>query len=841
MNAYFIRSLKAHFGSARSLFLLSLFGVALGVASILSIQIINLNSLAAFEGSVRAVSGEADLSVLGRTSTLPEALYARVLSEPGVAAAWPLYRVDVALAGRDEFYLELIGVDLFAPMPIPWQVAPQATADPLLIPGWAAITPTLASKLGLEVGDALEVTSGSRAVTLQVGALVDFQKITPLASSRLVVMDISQAQGLLGGRGRIHQIDIQAAKDETARGLGERLLARLGPAVQIVTPEQRREEAAGLLAAFRMNLTALSLVSLFVGGFLVYTSTQAALLRRRAELGLLRCLGTTRGQLLRLILAEVALLGVLGVIAGCVLGYAIALYSVEQVSRTLSNLYLLEQIETLRLPPWLFLLAAVVGVGGALGGALLPALDMSRKDPRSLLAAYTLQERVGQAALPLFVLGWLVLAASWGGYFLFAPHWKPAGFASGLGLLVGLPLLTPFTVRELTRRIGSRSFGLVYGVKALGSRLQASAFAVAALAIAVSMLIGITLMIGSFRRTVEIWLDASARADVYITSKSWRRAREGATLAPELVQALATHPGVRLVDRLRQIFVYAGERKIMLGAADLGLPIRQGRLEMLAGDRDEALRRAYEEGAVLISEPLARKAGLGLSDELSIMSPAGEVSLPIAGIYYDYSSERGSAAIDLATMERLFGPGPIHSVALYLEPGRDPEEMVGELRDRFADVPLEIRSNRGLREQVFAVFDQTFAVTRLLEAMSLVIAAAGITLTLLVMARERISELALYRALGAQRRQILRVFMGKGLGIACFGLLLGLLGGVALAVVLIYGINRPYFGWTIAWHWPWRELVEEVLTILGAALAASLYPALRASRTPAMELSRENV
>jgi putative ABC transport system permease protein len=479
-------------------------------------------------------------------------------------------------------------------------------------------------------------------------------------------------------------------------------------------------------------------------------------------------------------------------------------------------------------------------VGGALAGALLPALDLSRRDPRSLLAAYTLRERVGQAAWPLFGLGWLVLAASWGGWRLLAGHWKPAGFAAGVGLLVGLPMLAPLTVRELTRRLAPRRFGLLYGVQALGARLQASSFAVAALAVAVSMLVGTTLMIGSFRRTVEVWLDASARADVYVTSKSWRRARESATLAPEIVQALASYPGVRLADRLRQIFVYTGTRRIVLGAADLGLPIRD-RMEMLAGDRSEALRRAHSEGAVLISEPLARKAGLALGDALPIATPAGEAALPIAGIYYDYSSERGSAVIDLATMERLFGPGPMHSVALYLAPGLDPEVTVGELRERFAAVPLEIRSHRGLREQIFALFDQTFAVTRLLEAMSLVIASAGITLTLLVLARERVSELALYRALGAQRRQILRVFMGKGLGLALFGLALGVLGGVALAVVLIYAINRPYFGWTIVWHWPWRALVAEVLTILGAALAASLYPALRASRTPAMELSRENL
>jgi putative ABC transport system permease protein len=180
-------------------------------------------------------------------------------------------------------------------------------------------------------------------------------------------------------------------------------------------------------------------------------------------------------------------------------------------------------------------------------------------------------------------------------------------------------------------------------------------------------------------------------------------------------------------------------------------------------------------------------------------------------------------------------------MALYVEDGIDPERFVDGLKARYAELPLLIRSERALREQVFEVFDQTFAITRLLQAISLLIAVCGVTLTLIVLARERISELALYRALGARRRQIFRVFLGKGLGMALFGLVMGAGGGLALALILILIINRVYFGWTIAFHWPWGALAEQALTILTASALASLYPALRASRTPATELSLENL
>jgi putative ABC transport system permease protein len=273
----------------------------------------------------------------------------------------------------------------------------------------------------------------------------------------------------------------------------------------------------------------------------------------------------------------------------------------------------------------------------------------------------------------------------------------------------------------------------------------------------------------------------------------------------------------------------------------MGLSAELTRFAMIAGDEAEALRLARDEGAVIIGEPLARKAGLGVGDRLRLPSPAGEVAVPIAGVYRDYGNESGGAAMDLSTMSDLFGPGPINNVALYLEDGVEAAEMVDRLKALHGELPLVIRSDRDLRDEVVRIFDQTFAVTRLLQALSLLIAACGITLTLVVLARERVSELALYRALGARRRQIFGVFLGKGLGMAAFGLSMGAGGGLALAMILILVINRAYFGWTIAFHWPWAALVEQALTILGAAVLASLYPALRASRTPATELSRENL
>ncbi len=197
--------------------------------------------------------------------------------------------------------------------------------------------------------------------------------------------------------------------------------------------------------------------------------------------------------------------------------------------------------------------------------------------------------------------------------------------------------------------------------------------------------------------------------------------------------------------------------------------------------------------------------------------------------------------MDLALMEDSFGPGSINSLSLYLEQDLDPERVIDEIKARFPNTPLQIRSNQHLREEIFEIFDQTFAVVRILQVMSLLIAVCGIVLTLLVLARERISELALYQALGASRLQIFRIFVGKGLAMGLLALGLGSVAGSALAAILIFVINRTYFGWTIQVYFPGWPVLQQLAIILAAALLASLYPAFRASETPATELSRDDL
>lgn len=843
MIRYFYRTVAAHLRSSPVLYTLTALGVALGVASVVSIQLLNQSAIASFSGSLRAIDGDADILILGETGTFSERVYTRVLGEPDVAAAWPIYRARAAVSGHDGLFLKIIGLDLVsaASLPLLRALRPESSGPSghalLETPGMA-ISPALSGQVGWEVGDTVEVTSGARRVDLQIQGILDLRHVAPGASRTLALMDIAQAQGIFGGLGRLHEIGVRAREGISVTALAKRMGGRLGPGLRVVTPAQRTEEARSLLGAFRLNLTALSLVSLVVGAFLVFSSMQACLIRQRPEFGLLRCLGATPLQILGLILGEALLVGTVGILLGIPAGYWTARANLDAVSGTLTSVYVLEEIESVDLSFEGLTLGMLVGMGGALAGTLLPALDLSRRETRDLLDGFSLTSRALRYARPLFWAGvcLLTLAGMW--YGIFGRSWRPSGFVLAAVVLLALPMGTPFLVQRITGSMRAPDFGFVFGLKSLAASLPNTSVSVAALSMAVCLLVGMTLLVESFRRTLDAWVKSSLRADIYITTETGNNRTQGSGLSTELVSSIETQPGVERVDTLQRVFVNVAQRSIPLAGVDLGTRTGEDGLVFLAGEARQVFRDARRLKGVLVGEPLAHAQKLRLGDSIEFGSPAGPVSFPVIGIYADYT-EGGSMTMDRSVMEQTFGLVPIHSLAVFLEKGVDAATVTEDLRSRFSGVPLLIRTHRALRTEILRIFDQTFAVTGILEWVCLLIAVSAITLTLIVIGQEKRREIALYQTLGAYRSQIVWLFMNKGLSMAFLGIVLGSLAGLALGYILIFSIQKNYFGWSIQWSWPWLSLAEDFTVVLFACLVSSLYPALRASQTTALELREE--
>jgi putative ABC transport system permease protein len=655
-------------------------------------------------------------------------------------------------------------------------------------------------------------------------------------------MDLAQAQARLGIPGRLHEVHVVAAEGTSIGELRDRLALRLGDAVRVVTPEAREREASRILSAFRLNLTALSLISVVVGGFLIFAAVRDSLLRRRGEFGLLRALGATREQVLGLVLGEAILLGLVGTVVGIPLGRLAAEANLSRVGQTLSTIYLIDAMHAVVVDPLTYVIAFGVGLGGALVAAVGPAMEVSRREARRLLSAFTLDEASARTIRGRLVAALLLVVGGVIALLLGITAWRGTGFAIALGTMAVLTLVAPALVRSVARITPVRGFGVGFSLRNLSLRISSTSVAVAALAVATSMLVGVTVMVGSFRETLVVWLDQTLEADVYVSSASWTRAAEAAVLDQATLDRLRALPGVRGMDTLRQLQVRAAGRPILLGGVEGDVGLTDRRIRLLQGTTADMLA-VFEPRArsVIVSEPLYRKSGLGRGDSLSVSTPGGTVRLPIRGVYADYASEGGAAFVSRETLDHLFGPGLPQNAALFVPEGTDPERLVDVILRELSDLPITAHSNRRLRAESLEVFDETFRVTRLLQLMALLVAATGIALTLVVLARERLSELALFRALGATRGQVFRVFVGEGLGMGALGLLLGAAGGAILALDLVFVVNRAYFGWTLQLHWPVLDLLVQAAIVIATSILAAVYPAFLASRTSAAELAREDV
>ncbi len=602
-----------------------------------------------------------------------------------------------------------------------------------------------------------------------------------------------------------------------------------------------------MLHAFRWNLRVLSYISLVVGAFLIYNTISVSVVRRRAEIGILRAMGAARAHVLGIFLGEALMFGLVGSVLGIALGRLLAQATVGLIAQTVNALY------TSSRPAPISLGGAEVGYGIAAGlfvafaSAFGPAREAMQVTPTEAMGRGTYEHHSR--------LRWrrdLAWAAVVGALAFLASLARPVdgspvgGYVSALLAIVSAALAAPavvLLVDRLTRPAARRLCGpegLLAG-RSLANSLARSSVVVGALATAIAMMASVGIMVGSFRETVLVWLDTQIRADLYIRPA----ARTGAGLYPALSDDVpriaAQADGVEAADVFRALeFRYGGERAT-LGAGDIEIVRRYGRLRFLPGeDRDAILRSLPGQDRAIVSEPFANKHGIRAGDPIALDLGDRTIRVTVAGIYYEYSSNQGFVILDRSTMLKYLPEQPPTNVALYLRRGADAEAVQHELQRSLGKWSVSVALNRTLRHDAMVIFDRTFAITWALEAVAILVAMLGAANSLLALVLDRRREMGLLRYLGASGGQIRRMVLLEAGFIGLLGTLLGLALGWVLSLLLIFVVNKQSFGWTIQFHPPAGLLTGALLLVWCATVLAGLYPARVASRLNPIEVIHED-
>jgi len=830
-------------------------GVALGVAMIVAIDLANTSAARAFGIFTESLTGRTTHQIVGSSTGVPAALYKRLRVGMGLREVAPVVTAYAAALELDGQPLRVFGIDPFAEAPFRGYLDLGASRNAstasiaafLTTPNTVFMVEALAAQYGLKEGDTFTLRYGTdRHTVIIAGLLQPTDEVSAQGLQDMLITDISTAQEILNMGDALTTIDLIIPEGAAGEATLSELRSILPNGV-ILQPAAARGNAIGqMTGAFNLSLTALSLLALVVGMFLIYNTVTFSVVQRRPIFGILRALGVTRRQIFAMILMEAAILSALGALIGLAAGIVMGRLAVSLVTATVSSLYFTVNVRGVDVSALTLIKGLGIGITAALLAALLPALEATTTPPAGTFKRSTIESKVRRLIPTLTAAG---IGAILGSFILLTGVQLAVSFAGLFGIILGFALLTPLialvamtAIRPLTGRLAG-VLGRIAPRNIVRS-LSRTSVAVAALMVAVSVIVGVSAMVGSFRGDVEVWLTNTIRADVIVGPPSISATRQDVPVDPEIARIIAQTPGISRVGVVRHMDVIRLGDPLPAYLTVIDIDISEGRRRFVwaIGDYDQVWA-AMGEGAAILSETFARQRGIPIEagQSVTLMTDKGAHTFPVAGVMYDYGGDQGTIMIRMPIFHRLYKDRMISNAAAFVEPGADVATVIDRLRAAFAGrYEVNVTSNQALRESVLVIFDQTFAITTALNMLATVVAFIGILSALSALQLERTREFGTMRANGMTHGQLFRVTL---LETGLMGLIAGVMAvpvGSVLAWVLVYIINVRSFGWTLTLQLRPEFYLQALVVALVAALLAGLYPAFRIGRIqPAVAVRSE--
>jgi putative ABC transport system permease protein len=826
-------------------FLLSILGVALGVAMVISIDLSNSSAQRAFSLSAEALTGKATHQIQGSGDFLSDQVYRDLRLTAGYRNSAPVIDGYGRVQGLDRTF-QILGVDPIAEGPFRdfssqdggIDLAKFITGQPT-----AVISDQVLEDLAKNIGDSLQVSVGGRPFDLLIaGAIATANQRSQQALESVLLVDINTAQQLFDMDGQLSRIDL-LIPDENEEAILASLLAGLPESTRLVSSGSRTDTLSQMTRAFELNLQALSLLALLVGMFLIYNTMTFSVVQRLPLIGRLRALGVTKSEVLSMIVKEAVLIGLIGTILGITAGIGLAQFLLGLVTQSINDLYFVLSVQELTIELIPVLKAVTLGLGATLLAAFWPAREAAEAEVSTVLRRSSSESRLAQR-LPSLALTGLAVGLVGGGILLFPNGGIIAGYSSLLFVIIGFSLLIPALIvglSALIRPILGALNGLIgkMSVRGVVTELSRTSVAVAALVVAVAASVGVGVMVDSFRVTVVSWLESQLQADIYVQPPSAVARKADAQLQAELVRMFKETKGVASVHS-----VFSEDVMTTFGSSNLvttSLGAKASESYQTKEIQDGFWEQFAQEEVIMISEAYAYRFGIGMGDSLGIMTDKGMQSFPIQAIYFDYASDMGTITMNRSLYDRYFDNRAISGLALYADDKTEVDVLVNRLRDRAVGVQeVFIRSNKGLREASIEIFDRTFTVTVVLRLLAVVVAFVGILSSLMALQLERAREHAVLRANGMTPGQLWNYVITQT---GVMGVIAGVLSiplGLLISYVLVYVINLRSFGWTLEFMVSPSLLIQALGLAVGAALLAGIYPSWKMARAnPADALRSE--
>ena len=830
---------------------IALFGIALGVSSMTSIDIVNTSVIRSLEDSINRITGRAVLQVSGAESGFSEEMLERVQKIPGVEYAVPVIETNASLASGSERSFVVLGVDVLQDSNIrDYSVTDESSdiPDPLLFlarPDSILLTKEMAHREGIRIDQKLQVQTVQGLKNFTVRGLLEPDGPAKALGGDIAVMDVYAAQLAFGKEGRIDRIDVSILRGETLDSMKARIQAALPEGYNIDTPAGRSRQIENLMARFRKSMDLISFMALFVGMYLIYNTVSISVVQRRKEIGILRALGATQGQIIRLFLAETVVLSLLASILGVGLGLFFAKLSISAVAQTVSSMYGRSQVTDLAFTWYSMLKNIGIGIAASVIAAAFPARSSTQVAPVSAIRSlpYAMDGTVLNKAQKFFSAALITLAG------IIILIYKTVGLASPIRnsmtttlamicLLLGISLAAPLFLKWfitlyrsfLASRLGAS--GRIAGLN-IEKNLSRNAVAVAAVFFSISLSVSSSSMMNSARKGVMDYIDDIENSDIIITSGHPLATAGAATIPMPLGmrQELEAVPGVQSVDPFRKLFMNFSGKRVLLEAIDIVTWPKHNTCTIIDG---KLMTRGQEE--ISVNETIADKLGVKAGGVMVLPTPNGPKSFVVTAIVLSYASDAGVIFMDMETYERHWNDHVADMFSVYVKPGNDIAAVRASIQDRFKGKrKMFVLPALEFRQEIKKMLDQSVVMNDAVNVLTLLIAGFGIIVTLLASVLERTREIGILRSIGMKRNQVSAVVLIESALIGMAGGLLGIVAGVITGWINLEGFFRLDFGASLSYHIHYPSIGSALLLSIGLSVLAGLYPAKRAAKTNIVE------
>ncbi len=836
--------------------LMTVAGICLGVAAIISIGIVNKSVLRSFEDSINRVTGRAALQVTGSASGFPEDIIERVQKVAGVEYAVPVIDTQGILYGAGESTIMILGVDVLQDGNVrDYKLTDESSdiPDPLLFlarPDSILLTREMAEREGIKIDQQIRVQTVRGIQTFRVRGLLNPEGPAKVAAGNIAIMDLPAAQMAFGKENRIDRIDISLVRDADLFDVQARIRKTLPAGYSVVTPEGRTKQVELLISHFQKNINLISFIAVFVGMYLIYNAVSISVVQRRKEIGILRALGTTRREIISLFLGETFVLAIIGSAFGVAVGILFARAAVGAVAQTVSELYMRTSVTEIAVSWPALIIGFATGIAASLAAALFPALTSTRVSPISAIRSVAYSEdglitgrKLKAASLFCIVLSTILLLLYKAVPSSALIHSTPTMFSATILLLLGISLATPTVLHgflTLFRKTVSPHVGAAGRLAGLNLEKNVGRNAVAAAAIfyGIAVFVSSAGIIYSTKQSVLEWIDSYVRGDIVMTS-GHPIATTGAQNIPmpvELWKEIEKVPGVLSADPFRKIYIDFRGKRVLLLTLDIMRRTQYSPFLVAQGTREDMKRLLPNRNYIAVNEALASQEHIKPGDTVQIPTPEGMVEFKVAVINVDYSSDSGSMLMDMNTYHRYWKEYLADSFSIRVVNKNDVEEVRDAIVARFGkDRKLFVLPAREFKDEIRKVIDQGFAINQAINAITLLIASLGIIVTLLASVLERTREIGILRSIGMLRRQVSRVVVIESTLLGLIGGALGAAAGIVIGWMSLEGFLRGDYGASMHYHVHVASIFWALALSAALAALAGVYPAQRAAKTNIVE------